>query len=69
MKSAKLLFKDTRDGASAGRFHEICDHKGPTLTLVQEFDTYTIFGAFTDIPWDNDDQSFGSKQNKLFLMN
>ena len=31
----KLLYKASRDGFSAEKFHELCDHKGPTLTIYK----------------------------------
>ena len=32
--SIGLLFKGSRDGFKAENFHEKCDNKGPTLTLI-----------------------------------
>ena len=31
--TAKLLFRGSRDGFGAAKFHQLCDNKGPTLTL------------------------------------
>ena len=35
----------------AKKFHEGCDGKGPTVTIVKVGDN--IFGGFTDIPWES----------------
>ena len=32
-------------------FHEGCDGKGPTVTIVKVGDN--IFGGFTDVPWES----------------
>eukprot|EP01083_Nonionella_stella_P163184 536322_1 len=46
----QLLYRSTKDGDSAPNFHDKCDNKGPTLTLVHtEFNH--IFGCYTSIPW------------------
>ncbi len=51
-KRFKLLFRASRDGFSSSEFHRRCDHKGPTVTIVEANDS--VFGAFTNIPWDHD---------------
>ena len=53
VRKLQLLYRMTRDGASAKVFHELCDGKGPTVTLIQGFgDTPDyIFGGYTDISW------------------
>ena len=33
--STKLIFRGSRDGFTSEAFHEICDGKGPTLTLIK----------------------------------
>ena len=45
-----LLYKATRDGDST--FHNKCDGKSPTLTLVKTSNGYRC-GGFTNIPWDS----------------
>ena len=37
------------DGSAASTFHNKCDGKGPTLTIIRA-DQY-IFGAYTDVSW------------------
>ena len=43
----KLLYRGSRDGFSAGSFHEKCDNKGPTVTIVLA--NNCVFGGYTDI--------------------
>jgi len=44
-----LLYKATRDGFSAKKFHEHCDHRGPTITLIQSKEGF-LFGGYSSIP-------------------
>ena len=34
-KNMELLFRGTRDGMNSKNFHEKCDNKGPTITLLR----------------------------------
>lgn len=40
----ELLYKLNRDGISAQRFHELCDNKGPTVTIFYNTDS-NVYGA------------------------
>ena len=46
---ATLLFRSTRDGATAA-FHKRCDYKGPTLVLIKDTDG-NVFGGYTQKNW------------------
>jgi hypothetical protein len=48
--AATLLFRSTRDGASATAFHSHCDAKGPTLVLIKDTDD-NVFGGYTQKNW------------------
>ena len=45
---AKLLFRMTEDGESFKTFHQKCDNKGSTMTII-ETDNHMIFGGYTDL--------------------
>ena len=45
-----LLYRASRDGWVASKFHSICDHRGPTVTVVRSGDY--IFGGYTEESWD-----------------
>ena len=49
---AELLYKKSRDGDQISKFHELCDNKGPTLTLFQTEDG-NIGGIYAPLSWDN----------------
>ena len=42
--------RGTKDGFLSKTFHELCDGKGPTLTIIQS-DQSKIFGGFTTVAW------------------
>ena len=44
-----LLYRASRDGWAASRFHSICDNKGPTVTVVKSGNN--IFGGYTEQSW------------------
>ena len=47
-----LLYRASRDGDSSKVFHDKCDNKGRTLTLVHTEDDW-IFGGYTDLLWES----------------
>ncbi|XP_053392905.1 interferon-induced protein 44-like [Mercenaria mercenaria] len=52
-KDFKLLFSFTRNGADANVFHQNCDNKGPTVTVV--FNTQgSVYGGYTEKSWKSD---------------
>ena len=52
-KNMELLYRGSRDGTTSSKFHEKCDHQGPTICLYQNEKGY-IFGGFTSISWTSD---------------
>ena len=66
---AELLYRLSRDGDKILRFHELCDNKGPTLTLFFSEDG-NKGGIFTTLSWDkasrekSDSESFMLNLNK-----
>ena len=49
----KLLYRASEHGYSAESFHEYCDDKGPTLTIIKSTDNW-IFGCYTTQSWSGD---------------
>ena len=67
-KIMRILWRGSRDGYGADKFHGRCDNKGKTLTVVQTTNGQ-VFGAFTDISWTSiKGYKSGSKQSFLFLV-
>ena len=52
IKYILLLYRGSRDGFQAKTFHEKCDNKGETLTIIESKDGF-IFGGYTEINWDS----------------
>jgi hypothetical protein len=46
----KMLFRSSRDGATAAAFHSRCDAQGPTLTLIRDT-AGNVFGGYTSLDW------------------
>ena len=55
IEATELLYRGTRDGDSAKKFHEKCDNKAPTIVLCKD-KTGQIFGGFTKAEWDSKGQ-------------
>jgi len=49
-KMGEILYVASVDGDAASKFHNLCDHQGPTLVVVETTDG-VIFGGFTDVSW------------------
>ena len=46
----QLLYKKSRDGNDFNTFHNLCDNKGKTLTLIQSSEGF-IIGGYTPLEW------------------
>lgn len=52
-KKFTLLYKATWDGFAAKNFHQKCDNKGPTITIIQSLEGKFLFGGYTAASWDS----------------
>jgi len=55
-KKMELIYRGTRDGNS---FHNKCDNKGETITLIKN-EKGNIFGGYASIPWTSANKIFYS---------
>jgi hypothetical protein len=53
-KILTLLWRGSRDGFEASKFHSLCDGKSNTLTVVKTT-TGCTFGGYTSVPWTSND--------------
>ena len=60
--SLKLLYRGSRDGFEAKKFHEKCDKKGPTLMIVENT-TGNKFGGYASVSWTSDGGDIRSKES------
>jgi hypothetical protein len=66
-KEASLLYKAKTDGFDNSIFHDLCDDKGPTFTVVRFQNGITI-GAFTDLSWNGNGSDY-TNSSRGFLYN
>ena len=59
-----LLFRGSTHGWSPSKFHQLCDDKGPTITIFKS-KAGRVFGGFTQLSW----KSSGNwqKDEKAFI--
>ena len=63
----RLLYKISRDGCSAGAFHQQCDGQGPTVTVL--YNTHkTIFGGYLSESWNSEDDYIDDPSAFLFRL-
>ena len=67
-KSSELLYRLSRDGEEISKFHELCDNKGPTLTIFQVKDG-NMGGIFTPLSWDIQSWTKNDKESFMFNLN
>ena len=66
---AELLYRLSENGDKYSTFHELCDNKGPTLTLFHVNDG-NIVGIYTPLSWDSPFFGKGWKDDKeTFIFN
>ena len=62
-----LLFRASDHEYSAAKFHEYCDNKGPTITIIQS-NWGNIFGGYTSKSWKSDNSMIRDENAFLFLI-
>uniref|UniRef100_U9U0S5 TLDc domain-containing protein n=1 Tax=Rhizophagus irregularis (strain DAOM 181602 / DAOM 197198 / MUCL 43194) TaxID=747089 RepID=U9U0S5_RHIID len=65
----KLLFRGSRDGFSRNKFHEICDNKSRTVTLVKVKNSNEILGGYNPIKWGSNGFWYFTKDSFIFSFN
>jgi len=68
-KKFKLLFSTKQDGYTSKSFHDKCNNKSPTVTIVHSNYNH-VFGGFTPIAWDSSGsyKPDNSKLSFIFLL-
>ncbi|PKC73062.1 BTB-domain-containing protein [Rhizophagus irregularis] len=49
--SFKLLYRASRDGFSAKKFHKLCDNKGSTVTITKVRSNGKLIGGYNPLDW------------------
>jgi hypothetical protein len=61
-----LLYHGSRDGFGASNFHQKCDGKSNTLTVIETTKGF-VFGGFTPVAWDSSNSYKPDSSQKSFL--
>ncbi|XP_045187841.2 interferon-induced protein 44-like [Mercenaria mercenaria] len=65
-KDFNLLYSFTRDGAAATTFHQKCDNRGPTVTVIYNTKG-TIYGGYIEKSWVSGGGGAHFKDERAFL--
>ncbi|CAG8635657.1 12124_t:CDS:2, partial [Cetraspora pellucida] len=65
----KLLIRGSRDGFTPASFHEKCDNKGPTLTILKIKGENSILGGYNPLDWKSPKEEKQCITNKSFIFN
>ena len=65
---AELLYRLSQNGDKFSTFHELCDNKGPTLTLFHINDG-NIVGIYTPLSWDSTSKWKNDMNTFIFNLN
>ena len=66
-KSLELLYRGTRDGTQPKNFHDLCNNKGPTITLFKN-EKGNIFGGYASISWEDSGGYKSSPDSFIFTL-
>ena len=67
--TAKLLYRLSDHGDKYETFHELCDKKGPTLTLFYEKEGGQKIGIYTPLSWDKNISVKNDMETFIFNLN
>lgn len=62
----ELLYRGSRDGFGASDFHTKCDHKGATVTVIQDSNGH-LFGGYAEMSWESHPEGQWKRSEKSFL--
>ena len=65
-KRMELIYRATRDGATAKDFHNKCNNQGPTICLFKN-DKGNIFGGYASISWENGNDDYHSAPDSFLF--
>lgn len=63
----ELLYKISRDGGSTEKFHQLCDNKGPTVTIFYNTDN-NVYGGYLSDSWKSTGNWCTDKRAFLFKL-
>jgi hypothetical protein len=63
----KLLFRASRDGRLCDKFHETCDNKSRTVTIVKVKGGSEILGGYNPLEWKSGDGAYGTTTDSFIF--
>ncbi|CAG8740633.1 7023_t:CDS:1, partial [Acaulospora morrowiae] len=66
--SLRLLYRASRDGNKATKFHQKCDNKGATIVVAKIEGSETIVGGYNPLYWDSSNEYKNSSLSFIFLI-
>jgi len=66
-KKWKLIFRASKESFSATKFHQKCDNKGPTITIIESTNG-NVFGGYNELDWSTNSQYGNTNNNFLFIL-
>src|SRR3978361_1162137 len=66
--SVLTLISHSSDGFQAAKFHQRCDNKGPTLTIIRSHPNNYLFGGYTPLSWDSSNIYKNSPEGFIFTL-
>jgi hypothetical protein len=64
----KLLLRGSRDGFTPKKFHELCDGKSNTITLIKVKGTDEIIGGYNPLKWESSNDWGKTKDSFIFSL-
>jgi hypothetical protein len=65
----KLLFRGSRDEFTRDKFHEICNNKSHTVTIIKVKDSNEILGGYNPLEWTSNNTWGNTKDSFIFSFN
>ncbi|GBB99753.1 hypothetical protein RclHR1_03620002 [Rhizophagus clarus] len=62
----KLLLRGSRDGFTPNKFHEICDNRSCTITIIKAKGNNQILGGYNPIEWKSERGYVATKDSFIF---
>ncbi|CAB4397973.1 unnamed protein product [Rhizophagus irregularis] len=62
-----LILRASRDGNTAGAFHDKCDNKGATIIVVKIEETNQIVGGYNPLDWEGSDICKNTQDSFIFI--
>ncbi|EFA79308.1 hypothetical protein PPL_07726 [Heterostelium album PN500] len=66
-KISELLFKASKDGFDATKFHANCDYKGATVSIIKS-SCGNVFGGYNSQSWHSENKYYGDDKCFLFTL-